>query len=30
LTASERGDELSFWERIVHAWAPVAAWGRRA
>ncbi len=30
LTASERGDELSFWERVVHAWAPVAAWGRRA
>jgi polar amino acid transport system permease protein len=30
LTASERGDELSFWERVVQAWAPVAAWGRRA
>jgi polar amino acid transport system permease protein len=30
LAASERGDELSFWERVAQAWAPVAAWGRRA
>jgi polar amino acid transport system permease protein len=30
LSASERGDELSFWERVAQAWAPVAAWGRRA
>jgi polar amino acid transport system permease protein len=30
LTASERGDELSFWERMVEAWAPVQAWARGA
>jgi polar amino acid transport system permease protein len=30
LTASERGDEFSFWERVTQAWGPVAAWGRRA
>jgi polar amino acid transport system permease protein len=30
LTASERGDELSFRERVFQAWAPVAAWGRGA
>jgi len=28
LAASERGDELSFRERVFEAWAPVAAWGR--
>jgi polar amino acid transport system permease protein len=30
LAASERGDELSFRERVFEAWAPVAAWGRGA
>jgi len=30
LAASERGDELSFWERMVEAWAPVQAWARGA
>jgi polar amino acid transport system permease protein len=30
LTASERGDELSFRERLVAAWMPVQAWGRGA
>jgi polar amino acid transport system permease protein len=30
LGASERGDELSFRERLVNAWTPVAAWGRGA
>ena len=30
LTASERGDELSFWERLVQAWTPVNAWARGA
>jgi polar amino acid transport system permease protein len=30
LAASERGDELTFFERVTQAWAPVAAWGRRA
>ena len=28
LTASERGDEISFWERLVQAWTPVNAWAR--
>ena len=28
LAASERGEELSFRERVFEAWAPVAAWGR--
>jgi polar amino acid transport system permease protein len=28
LAVSERGDELSFRERVFQAWAPVAAWGR--
>ncbi len=26
LAASERGDRLSFWERVLEAWAPVSAW----
>jgi polar amino acid transport system permease protein len=30
LAASERGDELSFWERLVEAWTPVQAWARGA
>jgi polar amino acid transport system permease protein len=30
LAASERGEELSFRERLVAAWMPVAAWGRGA
>ena len=30
LAASERGDQLSFRERVFEAWAPVAAWGRGA
>jgi polar amino acid transport system permease protein len=30
LAISERGDELSFRERVFQAWAPVAAWGRGA
>jgi hypothetical protein len=30
LAASERGDELSFRERVFAAWAPVGAWGRGA
>src|SRR6266516_2353953 len=30
LAVSERGDELSFRERVFEAWAPVAAWGRGA
>jgi polar amino acid transport system permease protein len=30
LAASERGDELSFRERMFQAWTPVAAWGRGA
>ena len=29
LAASERGDELSFRERMVAAWSPVGAWARR-
>jgi polar amino acid transport system permease protein len=29
LAASERGDELSFRERLFAAWSPVTAWGRR-
>jgi polar amino acid transport system permease protein len=28
LTASERGDELSFFERVSQAWTPVSAWAR--
>jgi polar amino acid transport system permease protein len=30
LAASERGDELSFRERLVEAWMPVQAWARGA
>jgi polar amino acid transport system permease protein len=30
LAVSERGDELSFWERMVEAWQPVGAWARGA
>jgi polar amino acid transport system permease protein len=32
LAASERGDQLSFWERVRGAWAPVPGrlWGRAA
>jgi polar amino acid transport system permease protein len=30
LAGSERGDELSFRERLVAAWTPVQAWGRGA
>jgi polar amino acid transport system permease protein len=30
LAASERGDELSFRERLVEAWTPVTAWARGA
>jgi polar amino acid transport system permease protein len=29
LAASERGDELSFRERVALAWSPVDAWARR-
>ena len=29
LAASERGDELSFRERMAAAWSPVGAWARR-
>ena len=30
LAVSERGEELSFWERLVQAWTPVQAWARGA
>ena len=30
LTASERGDDISFWERVVQAWMPVTSWARGA
>jgi polar amino acid transport system permease protein len=30
LTVSERGDELSFRERVVEAWSPVRMWARGA
>src|SRR5262245_62750216 len=30
LAVSERGDELSFWDRLVETWAPVSAWARGA
>ena len=30
LAVSERGEELSWRERIAAAWTPVAAWGRGA
>src|SRR5437773_8000654 len=28
LAVSERGDELSFWDRLAQAWMPVQAWER--
>jgi polar amino acid transport system permease protein len=30
LAASERGDELSFWDRLAEAWMPMQAWARGA
>jgi polar amino acid transport system permease protein len=30
LAVSERGEELSFRERLIVAWNPVTAWGRGA
>jgi polar amino acid transport system permease protein len=30
LAVSERGDELSFWQRLVQIWTPVEAWARGA
>jgi polar amino acid transport system permease protein len=30
LTASERGDERSFWDRLAEAWMPMQAWARGA
>ena len=30
LAASERSDELTFWERVVEAWTPMTAWARGA
>jgi polar amino acid transport system permease protein len=30
LSASERGDELTLWERLTEAWTPVSAWARGA
>jgi hypothetical protein len=30
LAVSERGDELTFWQRVVEAWTPVQAWARGA
>jgi polar amino acid transport system permease protein len=30
LAVSERGDDVSFWERLVQAWTPVTAWARGA
>ena len=30
LAASDRGDELTLWERMVGAWTPVQAWARGA
>jgi polar amino acid transport system permease protein len=30
LSASDRGDELTFWQRVMEAWAPVGAWARGA
>ena len=29
LAASERGEELTFWERLQAAWNPMTAWARR-
>ncbi len=30
LAASERGDELTLWERLTDAWTPMTAWARGA
>jgi polar amino acid transport system permease protein len=30
LAVSERGEELSFWDRLVETWTPVQAWARGA
>jgi polar amino acid transport system permease protein len=30
LAVSERGDDVTFWERLVQAWSPVTAWARGA
>jgi polar amino acid transport system permease protein len=30
LAVSERGDELTFWQRLQQAWSPATAWGRGA
>ncbi len=30
LAVSERGEELSFWERLVQTWTPVRTWARGA
>jgi polar amino acid transport system permease protein len=30
LAASERGEELTFWERLTEAWTPMTAWARGA
>src|SRR6266542_596698 len=30
LAVGERGDEFSFWERLMQAWTPVTAWARGA
>jgi polar amino acid transport system permease protein len=30
LAVSERGDELTFWDRLTEAWSPVQAWARGA
>src|SRR2546421_2956101 len=30
LAVSERGDDLSFWERLIAAWTPMQAWARGA
>jgi polar amino acid transport system permease protein len=30
LTASERGEELTLWERLTDAWTPMTAWARGA
>ena len=30
LSASERGEELTLWERLTDAWTPMTAWARGA
>jgi polar amino acid transport system permease protein len=30
LSVSDRGDEPTFWQRLLEAWAPVGAWARGA